>query len=195
MDMGYMYCIFKLLLHKFIKARGCYLRNSYSLTNSFLRMVLLLLLLPSSTWLSAWLYSSYRFLPAGLMVSLLFLLSVLPRNFIRAELYPFIFTEPLFFPGFTELFLSFPWYAELFILVHSTYSPCLWEPNSQNQPKLDYTFFYGITQSGPTTYKRSLWHWRLVQFFSWNMVVQLGIRRPGVVFMVGSIRYFSSCSL
>ena len=87
------YCI------SLLKARGCYLRNSYSLTNSFLRMVLLLLLLPSSTWLPAWLYSSYRFLPASLMVSLLFLPSVLPRNSVRAELYLFIFTEPLFFPG------------------------------------------------------------------------------------------------
>ena len=98
MEMDCICCIFKLLLHDIIKARGCYLRNSYSLTNSFLRMVLLLLLLPSSTWLPAWLYSSYRFLPASLMVSLFFLLSVLPRNFARAELYLFIFTEPLFFP-------------------------------------------------------------------------------------------------
>ena len=84
-------------------------------------MVLLLLLLPSSTWLPAWLYSSYRFLPASLMVSLLFLPSVLPRNFIRAELYPFIFTEPLFFPGVRgTLFYLFPdtrnfsyWFTQL----------------------------------------------------------------------------------
>ena len=158
-------------------------------------MVLLLPLLPSSTWLPAWLYSSCRFLPAGLMVSLLFLLSVLLRKLVRTELYLFVFTEPLFFPGFTELFLSFPWHAELFMLVHSTYSSCLWKPNSQNQPKLDCTLFFGTAQSGPTTYKWSPWHWRLVQFFSWSMVVQLGIRRPRVVFMVGLIRQFSSCSL
>ena len=108
MDMGYMYCIFKLLLQKFIKARGCYLRNSYSLTNSFLRMVLLLPLLPSSTWLPAWLYSSCRFLPAGLMVSLLFLLSVLLRN-LYARNFIFLFSPNLYFSlGSRNSFYLFP---------------------------------------------------------------------------------------
>ena len=33
-------------------------------------------------------------------------------------------------------------------MVHSTYSPCIWEPNSQNQPKLDYTFSTAQRKAG-----------------------------------------------
>ena len=70
---------------------------------------MLLLLLPCSTWLPAWLYSSYRFLPAGLMVSLLFLLSVLLRN-LYARNFIFSFSPNLYFfsLGSRNSFYLFP---------------------------------------------------------------------------------------
>ena len=116
------------------------------------------------------------FSPDRLMVSLLtsFLHFLLLLNFLRGTS-SFTFAEPFFFliPR-NFLFISFP--------MRGTSSFDFTEPL--------------FSVSGSLTHKVS----RGPIYLGWNMVVQLGIRRPGVFFTtlwcrVGSILQCSSCSL
>ena len=130
------------------------------------------------------------------MVSLLFLPSVLPRNFIRAELYSFIFTEPLFFPlGSRNSFYLFPDTRNFSYWLTQLIAPVFGSLTHRISRNLITHFSTAQRKAGRQHTKdhhdTGEWFNSLVGtwLFNWESV---GLGLPS---WFGSVYHFSSCSL